>query len=105
MSLHREREHPTYVDGCFGCKIGTLVVSSGDANTNKLMSSKKWDRELSAYKEARKQGIQPAGTSMRAIEESLKASETLGKAYNAETMPKATNINKATAQVMREVGI
>lgn len=105
MSLHRKQTHPEYVEGCFGCKIGTLVVSTGDANSNKLMTSKKWDRELSAYKDARAQGIQPAGTSMRAIEESLKASETLGKAYNAETMPKATNITKETAQVMREVGM
>lgn len=105
MSLHRKQVHPEYVEGCFGCKIGTLVVSPGDASSNKLMPSKKWDRELSAYKEARAQGIQPAGTSMRAVEESLKASEVLGKAYNAEKMPKATNITKQTAQVMREVGM
>jgi hypothetical protein len=69
------------------------------------MASKKWDNELSAYKEARKQGIQPEGTTMKAVEASLKASEMLGKAYNAETMPKARNINKETAQVMKEVGI
>jgi len=69
------------------------------------MSKKKWDKELSAYKDARKQGIQPAGTSMRAVEESLQASEVMGRPYNAETMPKATNINKSTAQAMKEVGI
>lgn len=105
MSLHRRKEHPDYIEGCFGCKISTLSVASGDANSKMLMSNKKWDNELSAYKEARKEGIQPAGTSMKAIEESYRASDVLGKAYNAETMPKATDIDKSTAQVMREVGI
>lgn len=69
------------------------------------MPGKKWDKEINAYKEARAQGIQPAGTSLKAVQDSIKASETLGKAYNAETMPKAKNIDKKTAQVMREVGM
>lgn len=105
MSLHRLREHPEYVEGCFGCKIGTLVVSSGDASSDKAMPSKKWNKELDAYKQARKQGIQPAGTSMKAVEESIKASETLGRAYNAESMPNTKNINKKTAEVMKELGV
>lgn len=69
------------------------------------MPGKKWDKELNAYKEARAQGIQPAGTSMKAIQDSIQASETLGKPYDANKMPKASNIDKQTAQVMREVGM
>ena len=97
--------HPEYVEGCFGCKGLTLVLSAGDANSNKTMPSKQWDSELAAYKRAREQGIQPAGTSMKKVQEALKASDTLGKPYNAEKMPKAKDINKKTAEVMKEVGL
>lgn len=97
--------HPEFVEGCFGCKGLTLVLSTGDANSSKTMPSKKWNAELSAYKEARKQGIQPAGTSMKKINEAVKASETLGKAYDANKMPPTKAINKRTAAIMKEVGI
>jgi hypothetical protein len=69
------------------------------------MANKKWDGELQAYRDARAQGIQPGGTSKRAVEASLKASETLGKAYDGNTMPKANKITKKTAAVMKELGV
>jgi hypothetical protein len=69
------------------------------------MTNKKFNRELEAYKEARAQGIQPAGTSMRKIEEAVKASETLGRAYDAQKMPPAKHINKKSAEVMKELGV
>lgn len=94
--------HPTPVDGCFGCKGLTLQMNAGDAKRD--IPDKKWNAELKAYRDARDQGIQPAGTSMRHIEQAHKASEVLGKAYNAETMPKAKDINNKTAEVMKEIG-
>jgi hypothetical protein len=105
MNLHQLRDHPEYVEGCFGCKIGTLQTSTGDANSVKAMATKKWDGELQAYRDARSQGIQPGGTSKRAVEASLKASETLGKAYDGNTMPKANKITKKAAAVMKELGV
>lgn len=104
MNLHQLRDHPEYVEGCFGCKISTLQTSTGDANSVKTMANKKWDGELQAYRDARAQGIQPGGTSKKAVEASLKASETLGKAYDGNTMPKANKITKKTAAVMKELG-
>lgn len=94
--------HPTPVDGCFGCKGLTLQMNSGDAKRD--IPDKKWNAELQAYRSAREQGIQPAGTSMRHIEQAHKASEVLGKAYNAETMPKARDITPKAAEVMKEIG-
>jgi len=94
--------HPEPIDGCFGCKGLTLQMNSGDAKRD--ISDKKWTSELKAYKDARAQGIQPAGTSMRHIQEAHKASEVLGKAYNADTMPKAKDINTKSAAVMKEIG-
>lgn len=83
MSLHQRQTHPEFVEGCFGCKVSTLNLNAGEANSNLTMSSKKWDKELQAYRDARAQGIQPAGTSMKKIEEAVKISDKTGKAYGA----------------------
>jgi hypothetical protein len=40
MTLHQIQTHPEYVEGCFGCKVGTLELNSGDAA--KPISEKKW---------------------------------------------------------------
>ena len=83
MSLHRRQTHPEYVEGCFGCKVSTLEMGVGDANSKVSMSTTKWDAELKAYKDARAQGIQPAGTSMKAVQKAVDISNKTGKAYGA----------------------
>jgi hypothetical protein len=83
MSLHQQQTHPEYVEGCFGCKISTLELGVGDANSKVSMSTTKWDAELKAYKNARAQGIQPAGTSMKQIQKAVEISDKTGKAYGA----------------------
>ena len=94
--------HPVPVDGCFGCKGLGLQMNTGDAKRD--IPDKKWNAELKAYRDARDQGIQPAGTSMRHIQQAHKASEVLGKAYDGDSMPKAHKINKSVANVMKEIG-
>lgn len=89
-------------DVCFGCKVKGLQLSTGDAKRD--IPDKKWNSELQAYRDARAEGIQPGGTTMRHIEEAHKASEAMGTAYDADTMPKAKDINKKTAEVMKEIG-
>ena len=83
------KENPDHVDSedcpCFGCKARTLQLSPGDAAGNKGMPNKKWDAELNAYKNARAQGIQPAGTSMKKIQDAVDKSDKAGKAYDANT--------------------
>jgi hypothetical protein len=106
MSLHRQRTHPDYVEGCFGCKASTLELHPGDAAHMRVVSRKKWDAELNAYADARRQGIQPAGTSMKAIKDAHKASENLGKPYNGEKMAPAHRLaNKKIANAMNKLGI
>ena len=68
---------------CFACKAKSLQLGTGDSG--RPMAQKKWDAELNAYSAARKQGIQPAGTSMRAVEDALKKSDKAGKAFDANT--------------------
>jgi hypothetical protein len=58
-------------------------MNTGEANSNRFTSTKKWDKELQAYRDARAQGIQPAGTSMKKIQEAVRISNETGKAYGA----------------------
>jgi len=58
-------------------------MNAGDANSNLNVSTRKWDRELEAYRTARAQGIQPAGTSMKKVQEAVQISEKTGQAYKA----------------------
>jgi hypothetical protein len=95
-------DHTDCGPDCFGCKAKSLQLSAGDAGRD--VSDKKWVGELNAYKEARSQGIQPAGTTHRHIQEAYTASETLNKPYNADVMPKATDINKKSVEALKEIG-
>ena len=58
-------------------------MSTGEANSSRSTTTKKWDKELQAYRDARAQGIQPAGTSMKKVQEAVKISNETGKAYGA----------------------
>jgi hypothetical protein len=97
--------HPESVEGCFGCKGLSVQMNAGDADSRRVMPNKAFNKELDAYKEARAQGIQPAGTSMKKIQEAVKASEVLGKPYDAGKMAPAKHINKKSAAVMKELGV
>jgi len=85
MSLHQRTQHPEFVEGCFGCKISTLELGTGDAGRAENMPQKKWNKELDLYKSAREQGIQPAGTSTKQIQTAIDASNKVGKAFDANT--------------------
>ena len=107
MSLHRQMVHPEFVEGCFGCKVGTLQMNAGDAAGTKMVSKKKWEAELNAYSAARAQGIQPDGTSMKKIQAAVKASENMGKAYDGGTaVASAQRLqDKKTVKALKETGV
>lgn len=98
MGLHQIQTHPEFTEGCFGCKVMTLELNAGDATRD--ISDKKWQGKLQNYRNARAEGIQPGGTSERHVEAARVASERLGKAYNAETMPQAQLVTKRVAEVV-----
>ena len=91
-------------DVCFGCKAAGLQLSTGDAHSAKGMTNKKWEGELSAYREARAQGIQPEGTSMEKIQEARRASDVMGKAFDANTMVDSKVIQNKSVDKLKEVG-
>jgi hypothetical protein len=61
-------------------------MSTGDANgelVNNGWTNKKWNNELSLYREARAQGIQPEGTSTAQIRKAMDVSDKTGHAYGS----------------------
>ena len=86
MTLHQRQVHPEPVDGCFGCKVGTLQLSTGDANGKRVMSSKAFDGELNAYYDATRQGIEPVSTKKKDIDAAVKLSNDTGVAFNGNNI-------------------
>ena len=64
-------------------RASNLQLNAGDAKHTTSVSKKKWDAELNAYKNARSQGIQPAGTTMAKVRQAVEISEKTGKAFDA----------------------
>ena len=68
MSLHQRRTHPVPVDGCFGCKLGSLMLAPsvaattewGAAALREKRKEERWAVDMPAYKRLRQQGYQPA---------------------------------------------
>lgn len=57
--MHRDL-HPTYVEGCWTCKLHTIHIGSSNPEV-KLMEKKDraLDKDLVAYKQMRDGGLQP----------------------------------------------
>ena len=53
------------------------------SNEGAAMSIKTTDKELTAYRDARKNGVQPRSTKMKDIQTANKISQTIGRAYKA----------------------
>lgn len=81
MSLHN-KTHPKYVEGCFGCKVTTLVVGYCGKGNQDASAQKAWDRELDLYSSAVANGIQPESTKRGAVEAAVNWSEQTGTAYS-----------------------
>lgn len=47
-------------------------------------TQKAWDRELHEYREARRQGIQPDGTTRAKVEDAVRRSDDAGAAYGRD---------------------
>ena len=91
-------------DKCFGCKARGLQLNTGDASSQKATTNKKWEGELNAYRAARAEGIQPAGTTLEKVQEARRASDVMGKAFDANTMGDSKVIQNKTVSTLKEVG-
>lgn len=88
MTLHQKRRHPEYVEGCFGCKASQVSILGYDKPRESghvdQTTQKRWDKGLENYAAARKQGVQPAGTNPRLVEQAMQISDRRGTAFKAD---------------------
>lgn len=59
------------------------VAYANSAGGYDLTTQKTWDRDLDAYRAARKEGIQPASTSRESVDRAIAISDATGTAYQA----------------------
>jgi hypothetical protein len=73
MSIHR-RTHAEFVPGCYGCKIATIsfgtVPGAHKDSKNGMSQLKQREKDLVQYREKRRAGEQPDGTTRAAMEKS-----------------------------------
>lgn len=62
---------------------GVAVTYCNSASGRDLTAAKKVERDLDAYAAARAEGIQPAGTGRRQVEDAKILSDLSGKAFQA----------------------
>lgn len=60
-------------------RVAYCGIGGGDAT-----AQKNWDQDLSLYRQARAQGIQPEGTTRNKVMKALRASEKVGAAYGRD---------------------
>jgi len=64
-------------------RSSNLQLNAGEAKHDQV-NFRRWDNELQLYRDARAQGVQPAGTTTAKIRQAMEISEKTGKAFNAE---------------------
>lgn len=74
--------HKTWGE-CMRAK-NTRVGWAASASGLDLTKEKRFQKELSDYRDARRQGVQPAGTTGGKVQEAMRLSEDTGRAFNAE---------------------
>ena len=60
-------------------RVAYCGVGDGDAT-----AQKRWDQSLELYRQARKQGIQPEGTTLNKVRNALELSDRVGAAYGRD---------------------
>jgi hypothetical protein len=78
----RTKDHGSYHE-CLRAANTTTYLASPSKGLDGT-AQKRWDKELHEYREARRQGIAPDGTTKRAVEAAVKASDLAGAAYGRD---------------------
>lgn len=76
------KDHASYAECLRSAALRVAYCNS--AGGMDYTAQKAWDRELSAYKDARAEGIQPAGTKASQVENAKRISDSAGRAFQAE---------------------
>ena len=91
----KTQDHASYAS-CLRAARVTVNATMGSQLAGMYDKTK---ADLSAYENARRNGIQPGGTTVEKVRQAEAASRTLGRPYDANSMPPADMIvNKNTAR-------
>lgn len=109
MTLHQQREHPEYVEGCFACRISGVSFGQGTHDTKtggaggSIKMEKQIEKDRPAYAAMKKQGLKPAR--MIGAHELMTKAETRYEIESGQLMPgKAKQINAAVAEYESATG-
>lgn len=78
----RTKDHASYHE-CLR-DAGTRTYLAAPSRGLDGTTQKQWDRELAMYRDARRQGIQPDGTTRAKVEKAVKLSDQAGAAYGRD---------------------
>lgn len=78
----RTKDHESYAACLLDAGVRTYLASPSRGLDG--TAQKRWDRELHDYREARRQGIQPDGTTRRRVEDAVRRSDEAGAAYGRD---------------------
>lgn len=76
------KDHATWGE-CMRAANLRIAYCQSSTGGGDYTAQKKWDKELDLYRSARKQGIQPDGTSTKKIRKALEISDKTGVAYGS----------------------
>lgn len=77
------QDHASYAECLREC--APRVIYANEAARHDYTAQKRWDQELSDYRDALSQGIEPAGTDRRSIDQAVRLSDATGKAFDAHS--------------------
>jgi hypothetical protein len=78
----RTQDHRSYGE-CLRAKATKTYLASPSKGLDGT-AQKRWDAELNRYREARRQGIRPDGTTMAKVIEAERLSDAAGAAYGRD---------------------
>lgn len=78
----RTQDHESYAACLLDAGIRTYLASPSKGLDGS--AQKRWDKELADYRAARRQGIQPDGTTKAKIEDAVRRSDAAGAAYGRD---------------------
>lgn len=78
----RTQDHASYHE-CLR-DAGTRTYLASPSKGLDGTGQKRWDKELSDYRDARRQGIQPDGTTKAKVEDAVRRSDAAGAAYGRD---------------------
>lgn len=61
MGIHQRRSHPYFVEGCFTCRVSTVVVGAVSGPVSDLAKREEMlAKDMAAYQRMKQNGVRPA---------------------------------------------